>query len=183
MDSLDFNDDESLGKVIAVDTATVTIRVDELERLKRIQVNRLTAVRSSKAGQHLIGIVSRITRKAGDDAAAYRDDEDPEAALPENNLVRVALIGTLIDKEGLKENVFKRTLETVPEIDADCYYLEGQRLTDFMQGISQASGDGPQLDEAIDSVITTYGKSNRNKYRAVVYYMLAKHFKKEAVYG
>lgn len=44
-------------------------------------------------------------------------------------------------------------------------------------------GDGPQLDEAIDSVITTYGKSNRNKYRAVVYYMLAKHFKKEAVYG
>ena len=44
-------------------------------------------------------------------------------------------------------------------------------------------GDGPQLDEAIASVITTYGKSNRNKYRAVVYYMLAKHFKKEAVYG
>ena len=44
-------------------------------------------------------------------------------------------------------------------------------------------GDGPQLDEAIDSVITTYGKSNRNKYRAVVYYMLAMHFKKEAVYG
>lgn len=44
-------------------------------------------------------------------------------------------------------------------------------------------GDGPQLDEGIDSVITTYGKSNRNKYRAVVYYMLTKHFKKEAVYG
>ncbi|MEM1317035.1 MAG: DUF2853 family protein [Pseudomonadota bacterium] len=44
-------------------------------------------------------------------------------------------------------------------------------------------GDGPQLDEAMDSVITTYGKSNRNKYRAVVYYMLTKHFKKEAVYG
>ncbi|MEN0041700.1 MAG: DUF2853 family protein [Pseudomonadota bacterium] len=44
-------------------------------------------------------------------------------------------------------------------------------------------GDGPQLDEAMDSVITTYGKSNRNKYRAVVYYMLTKHFKKESVYG
>lgn len=43
--------------------------------------------------------------------------------------------------------------------------------------------DGPALDEGIDAVITTYGKSNRNKYRAVVYYMLTKHFGKESVYG
>ena len=43
--------------------------------------------------------------------------------------------------------------------------------------------DSPKLDEGIDAVITTYGKSNRNKYRAVVYYMLTKHFGKESVYG
>ncbi|MBN8292240.1 DUF2853 family protein [Rhodobacter sp. NTK016B] len=43
--------------------------------------------------------------------------------------------------------------------------------------------DGPALDEAIASVIETYGKSERNKYRAVVYYMLCKHFGKEAVYA
>ncbi len=43
--------------------------------------------------------------------------------------------------------------------------------------------DGPQLSEAIDQVIETYGRSERNKYRAVVYYMLTKHFGKEAVYG
>ncbi|SEK55929.1 Protein of unknown function [Aquimarina amphilecti] len=42
--------------------------------------------------------------------------------------------------------------------------------------------DGPKLDEAIASVMDAYGKSNRNKYRAVVYYLLAKHFKKESVY-
>ena len=42
--------------------------------------------------------------------------------------------------------------------------------------------DGPELDAALDSVMETYGKSNRSKYRAVVYYMLTKHFKKEAVY-
>ena len=42
--------------------------------------------------------------------------------------------------------------------------------------------DGPKLDEAIDSVMETYGKSNRNKYRAVVYYMLTKHFGKESIY-
>lgn len=43
--------------------------------------------------------------------------------------------------------------------------------------------DGPELDEAIDSVMETYGRSNRNKYRAVVYYLLATHFKKESVYN
>lgn len=43
--------------------------------------------------------------------------------------------------------------------------------------------DGPELDAAINTVIETYGKSERNKYRAVVYYMLTKHFGKEAVYG
>ncbi|WP_298344445.1 DUF2853 family protein [uncultured Algibacter sp.] len=42
--------------------------------------------------------------------------------------------------------------------------------------------DGPKLDEAIASVMETYGKSNRNKYRAVVYYLLTKHFGKESVY-
>lgn len=43
--------------------------------------------------------------------------------------------------------------------------------------------DGPQLMEAINSVIDTYGRSERNKYRAVVYYMLVKQFGKESVYG
>ena len=43
--------------------------------------------------------------------------------------------------------------------------------------------DGPQLMDAINHVIETYGKSERNKYRAVVYYMLTKHFGKESVYG
>lgn len=38
------------------------------------------------------------------------------------------------------------------------------------------------LDGAIAKVIEQYGKSNRNKYRAVIYYLLTKHFGKEAVY-
>ena len=42
--------------------------------------------------------------------------------------------------------------------------------------------DSPKLMEAIHAVLETYGKSERNKYRVVVYYMLTKHFGKEAVY-
>ena len=43
--------------------------------------------------------------------------------------------------------------------------------------------DGPELMDAINVVIDTYGRSERNKYRAVFYYMLVKHFGKEAVYS
>lgn len=43
--------------------------------------------------------------------------------------------------------------------------------------------DGPNLDAGIDAVIEKYGRSNANKYRAVVYYLLTVHFGKESVYN
>lgn len=43
--------------------------------------------------------------------------------------------------------------------------------------------DGPKLDEAIEKVIDTLGKSTRNKYRANIYYLLCKEFKKESIYN
>lgn len=46
-----------------------------------------------------------------------------------------------------------------------------------------ALSDGPELMDAINKAMDTYGRSERNKYRAVVYYILTKHFGKEAVYG
>jgi len=42
--------------------------------------------------------------------------------------------------------------------------------------------DSADLDNAIATVMEKYGKSNPNKYRAVVYYMLCRHFNKESVY-
>lgn len=42
--------------------------------------------------------------------------------------------------------------------------------------------DTPALGEALNAAIETYGRSERNKYRAVVYYMLTRHFGKESVY-
>lgn len=37
--------------------------------------------------------------------------------------------------------------------------------------------------EGIAAAVDTYGKSERNKYRAVFYYLLVKHFGKEKVYA
>ncbi|MFV5699322.1 DUF2853 family protein [Flavobacterium sp. ZT3R17] len=43
--------------------------------------------------------------------------------------------------------------------------------------------DGANLDAGIDAVLEKYGRSNKNKYRVVVYYLLAVHFGKESVYN
>lgn len=43
--------------------------------------------------------------------------------------------------------------------------------------------DGPALDAGFDAAVQTYGQSERNKYRAVFYYLLVKHFGKESVYA
>lgn len=43
--------------------------------------------------------------------------------------------------------------------------------------------DGPHLMHSIKEVIREYGASERNKYRAVVYYILARRFKKEGNYN
>jgi Protein of unknown function (DUF2853) len=43
--------------------------------------------------------------------------------------------------------------------------------------------DGPALDAAIAEVIEKLGSSNKSKYRAVVYALLAKKFGKEGVYA
>jgi len=42
--------------------------------------------------------------------------------------------------------------------------------------------DSSDLDKGIAAVMDQYGQSNRNKYRAVVYYLLTKKFGKESAY-
>ncbi len=43
--------------------------------------------------------------------------------------------------------------------------------------------DSADLDTAIQKVCETFGSSNRNKYRALFYYMLVKNLGKEAQYA
>ncbi len=45
-----------------------------------------------------------------------------------------------------------------------------------------ALNDGPQLMAAIRDVLETYGMPEPRKHRAVVYYMLVKHFSREGQY-
>ena len=128
---------EKIGVVESVDTANIIIKIENEEKLKKMQVNQLVVVQSSRVGQHLIALVNKIMRNSSLDAI---DDENKPVYSIEN-IVKATLIGTHLDVFGTKPNVFKRTLETVPEIDADCYVLQNERLTNFMKAISQVAID------------------------------------------
>jgi len=164
----EYNDDEALGTVSSVDTTTVVIEVNNLEQLKRLQVNRLAVLQSSKPGQHLIGLISQVTRKK-----IVSVDEELDETLPELNLCRVTLIGTFLDRDGAKRDVFRRTLESVPEIDANCFALEGEHLTGFMRILSNTAADGKSL---------TLGKYTLDEH-AVAYLNGNKFFQRHAFIG
>ncbi len=156
-----FQDSDALGKVATVDTSTVVIEVFNLEQLKRLQVNRLTVLQSSKPGQHLIGLINKVTRKKLD-ASQIGDDTDEQPV--EQNLCRISLIGTHLDRDGERENVFRRTLESVPEIDANCFSLEGDHLTAFMRILSSTAEEGKSLTlgrYTLDEGAVAYLNGNR----------------------
>lgn len=124
-----------IGKVQSVDTGNATIIVENEGLLNSVQVNQIVQIRSTKTNEKIIGLVSKILRKSISD----KTDESSEPDIVIENVVRVNLVGTLIGKEGLEKNKFKRTLNTVPSINADCFLLQGRELSEFMDIISSNS--------------------------------------------
>ena len=137
MSVLDFSEFNPFGKVQSVDTSSVVVKVDDADQLSNLQVNHFVAIRSSKTSQFLIGLVNKIMRKFSIDIDDYKEDDLISSA----DIVKINLVGTFLDKDGISRNVFKRTLESVPEIDSDAFILSGGMLTDFMASISNTDSD------------------------------------------
>ena len=79
---------------------------------------------------------------------------------------------------GLGPSIYNADAETVSGTDPNELATVKKNFLIKKLGLK----DSADLDKAIDSVIEKYGRSNRNKFRAVIYYLLVKHFKKESVY-
>ena len=106
-------------------------------------------------------MVSKIIRKSGFTDSA--EDLTPDLSF---NVIKVVLIGTHLDKEGLKENVFRRSLATVPTINAECYLINGERLKQFMQAVSSVPEGQEQIclqigNYSIDEDATAWINGNK----------------------
>lgn len=80
--------------------------------------------------------------------------------------------------KGLGPSIYKADAETVS--GSDSKELATVKNNFLIKKLGLA--DGAKLDEAIATVIEKVGKSNRNKYRAIVYYLLVKELGQESKY-
>ena len=81
--------------------------------------------------------------------------------------------------KGLGPSIYKPDAETVSGADAKEKATVKNNFLIKKLGLT----DSADLDASIEEVMENIGKSERKKYRAVVYYMLVKKFNKESVYG
>jgi len=80
--------------------------------------------------------------------------------------------------KGLGPSIYNADAETVAASDkAELDRLKANFLVKKL-GLK----DDAKLDQAVEEVIEAVGKSNKNKYRVIVYALLVKKFKKESVY-
>lgn len=132
-----------VGTVGNVDTNTIIINVPDEEKIKKVQVNQLIAVQSSRVGQYLISMVSKIISRPLD--LPNTEEDEGEENIFSLNIIKAVLIGTFFEKNGVKSNVFKRSLSVVPSILADCYLLQGDDLKTFMSSIAGKSENRDEL--------------------------------------
>nr|WP_314782281.1 ATP-binding protein [uncultured Treponema sp.] len=127
-----------IGKVQSVDTGNAIVKVNDESSLNSVQINQIVHIRSTKTGEKIIGLISKIMRRS----ISENIDTDDETVVTIENIIKINLVGTLLEKEGEKSNIFKRTLNTVPSINADCFLLQGEELSEFM-GMISTNSDNP----------------------------------------
>ena len=132
--ALQFESTDRLGKVAAVDTTRVLIGVADPQLVTRVGIGNLIAVKGSTEQEYLIGITEKVTRSLRDDMIDPDDDgeEIMELGPRPDDVVRIVLLGTFRTVQGERKNTFKRGADSFPQIDRDCYFIEGANLQRFM---------------------------------------------------
>lgn len=145
--ALQFKDTTRLGRVASVDTSRVWIDVDDPILLTRVGVGNLIAIKGTTEREYLIGITERVTRTLAEDI--LEEEVEDETVLPiglaAKDMLRAFLVGTYRTVEGEKTNVFKRGADAFPQIDRDCYFVEGPNLQRFMTLLGANIGEDERL--------------------------------------
>lgn len=108
-------------------------------------------------------------------------DEKIAAYIAESKKLNLSLDETLIAAvaKGLGPSIYNADAETIAASDKT--ELDRVKKNFLVKKLGLA--DDSELDKALDEVVEQVGKSNRNKYRVIVYALLVKKFKKESVYA
>jgi hypothetical protein len=133
---LDFSENDLVGSVTYVDTEQIIIEVENNTIMGQICVGNIVAIDTGKQHEHLISLIDKVTRKYIDDF----DDDDSEQddiMISSADYVKVSIVGTYHSVSGNDHDVFKRGVDTFPQIESNCYCISGSNLQNFMNILSK----------------------------------------------
>lgn len=135
---LNYKEEELIGKIASVDTGTAIAFIPDDKKMSELQINQLIAINSPRAGTHIVGMIVKMARRLDEKSFLNNIDIEEENDKEDlsSNVIKLVFVGELRDKEGVKENVFKRNVTTLPNIQASCFRIEGEKLTRLMECIS-----------------------------------------------
>lgn len=126
-----FSDDNVLGSVMHVDTEQIIIEIENEMVMNKICVGNLVAIETPKQHEKLIALIDKVTRKYME-SYADEDDEMDEMLISSADYIKVSIIGTYHSVYGSIHDLFKRGVETFPQIESKCFEITGQNLQNFM---------------------------------------------------
>lgn len=125
---------EEVGKVQGVDTKKISVSVDKEDILNKLKINDLLVLSGNNADEKLIGIVTKVSKKSIEIEEA--DEVDGTEVDYSLNFCNVTLVGTFYNKISVtKKNVFKRAVNTYPEINSSVFLADEKALSVIMNSL------------------------------------------------
>lgn len=133
---LNFTDNDLLGSVTHVDTEQIVVEIENTVIMGQICVGNLVAIETGKRHEFLISLIDKVTRKYIDDFDDTESEEN-EIMVSSADYVKVSIIGTYHSVLGDLHDVFKRGVDTFPQIESKCYCISSINLQNFMNILSR----------------------------------------------
>lgn len=143
--ALEFTENDQIGRVAGVDTSRVAIDVTNSEMLTRVGIGQLIAIKGSTQAEFLIGMADRVTRSLREELSDPDGGEFGTLTISPADHMQAFVIGTYRTVDGDKTNSFKRGADSFPQIDRDCYVIEGGNLQRFMGILGADFSDDERL--------------------------------------
>ena len=136
------SDTYCIGIVENVDTKKVVVGVENEGVLNSLKINDIVILEGSNSDEKLIGILTKVMKKKLEYDEGEMDD------IPySNNCCVITLVGSFYNKYGAgRENKFKRTINTYPEINSKVYQANEIAMQMIMNAVSSKLSDNKSLE-------------------------------------
>ena len=147
-------DSDFVGKAVYVDTNKIILDA-KFKTLHLAKVGRLIAVKISGIPEEwVIAVVERVVKNVPASTiltpeTSHEENQlatDPSRLLNIPNVVHITAVATYKTKKGDEDHFFSRSVQNIPDIDAEAFCIENDNLERFMKLLSLKSRSDVSLE-------------------------------------